>query len=128
MEAIRQTEKKYGKRAMAVGICVALILILAGYRPLGKGLILGVVFSVVNFVLIGEILPRSIGKTRRQATAFSLASILVRYTLLAVPLILAATVDTFHFAATAVGIFMVQIVILADHGWKLIPLIHHKGP
>lgn len=126
MEAIRQTQKKYGSRAMAVGICVALILILAGYRALGKGLMLGAVFSVINFVLIGETLPLSIGKSRKQVTAYSLGSIIFRYAILAFPLVIAATRESFHFAATAVGIFMVPLVILSEHVWKAIPLVVHR--
>jgi hypothetical protein len=126
MEAIRHTQKKYTSRAMVVGICIALVLILAGYRTLGKGLILGAVFSVINFVLIGEILPLSIGKSRKQATAFSLGSIILRYAILALPLIIAAKGQSFHFAATAVGIFMVQLVILSEHVWKMLPLDYHK--
>ena len=126
MEAIRQTQKKYAARAMAVGICAALILVFAGYRPLGKGLILGVLFSVINFVLMGETLPLSVGKSRKQATAFSLGSIVFRYAILALPLVIAATMETFDFTATAVGVFMVQLVIVSEHVWKIIPLIHHK--
>ena len=126
MEAIKQTRNKYSTRAMAVGICAALILILSGYKAMGKGLMLGVVFSVINFVLIAETLPMSIGKTRKRATAFSLGSILGRYVVMGVPLVIAATVETFHFAATAVGIFMVQLVILSEQVWKIIPLIQRK--
>ena len=126
MEAIRQTRNKYTTRAMAVGICAALILLLSGYRAMGKGLMLGVVFSVVNFVLIAETLPMSIGKSRKRATAFSLGSILCRYAIMAVPLVIAATTESFHFAATAVGIFMVQLVILSEQVLKTIPLIQHK--
>lgn len=126
MEAIRQTRNKYSTRAMAVGICAALILILAGYRTMGKGLMLGVVFSVINFVLIAQTLPSSIGKSRKQATVFSLGSIGFRYAILAVPLAVAAKLEAFHFAATAVGIFMIQLVILAEQVLKIIPLTQHK--
>ena len=126
MEAIRKTQKKYTRRAMTVGICVALILILAGYKDMGKGLLLGAIFSVINFVLIGEMLPLGAVRSRKQATAFSLGSILLRYAILAVPLVIAARMETFHFAATAVGIFMVQLMILSEHVWKIFPLIHHK--
>ena len=111
---------------MAVGICVALVLIFAGYRAQGKGLILGALFSVVNFAVMGETLPLGVGKSRKQATAFFLGSIVFRYAILALPLVIAATLETFQFAATAIGIFMVQIVILSEHVWKIIPLIHHK--
>ena len=126
MEAIRNTQKKYTSRAMAIGICIALILILVGYRELGKGLMLGTLFSVINFVLIGETLPLSVGKSRKQATAFSLGSILFRYAILAVPLVVAAKMESFHIATTVVGVFMVQLTILSEHVWKIIPSIHHK--
>ena len=126
MKEIRQTRNKYTKRAMAVGICVALVLILAGYRALGKGLMLGVAFSVINFVLIAATLPINMGKSRKQATVFSLGSIGFRYAIMALPLVIAATIESFHFAATAVGLFMVQLVILSEQVWKLIPLIQHK--
>ena len=126
MEAIRHTQKKYTSRAMGVGICIALILILAGFRTMGKGLMLGAVFSVINFVLIGEILPLSIRTSRKQATAFSLGSIIFRHAVLALPLIIAAKGQSFHFAATAVGIFMVQFVILTEHVWNMIPAVYQK--
>ncbi|KPJ78148.1 MAG: hypothetical protein AMJ54_04805 [Deltaproteobacteria bacterium SG8_13] len=126
MEAIRHTQKKYASRAMVAGICVALILILAGYRTLGKGVMLGAVFSVINFVLIGATLPFNAGRSRKQATAVSFGSIIFRYAILAFPLVIAARGKSFDFAATAVGIFMVQIVILSEHAWKMIPLIVHK--
>lgn len=126
MEAIRQIQKKYASRTMAAGICIALILILAGYRPMGKGLMLGVVFSVINFALMGETLPMRINKSRKQATAVSLTSIIFRYAILAFPLVIAARSDSFHFVSTAVGIFMVQLVIMSEHVWKMFPLIAHK--
>ena len=128
MEAIRQTQKKYTTRAMAVAVCAALILVFAGYRSLGKGLMLGALFSVINFVLMGQTLPLGLGKSRKQATALSLGSIGFRYAILAVPLVVAAKADDFHFAATAVGIFMVQLTIVSEHVLKIIPLIHHKRP
>jgi hypothetical protein len=40
--------------------------------------------------------------------------------LLAVPLIIAVQSDRFNLSATVVGIFMVQLVILIEHGYRLI--------
>ena len=114
-DAIRRTQKKYGSMALVAAILAGLGLILVGQKPLAKGLILGSLFSALNFVLIGEVLPMTIGRTKRASTIFSLGSITVRFGLLSIPLIVALKTETFNFAAAVVGIFMVQLMILGDH-------------
>lgn len=115
MEAIRQTQKKYSSRAVAAAIGVGLVLILAGYKPMGRGLILGTLFSVINFVVMGEILPMKLGKSGKKVFILSLGSLLLRYLLLAVPLVIAVKLERFHLLSTVVGIFMIQFVIVFDH-------------
>ena len=115
MESINQTQKKYGSRAMILAIIAAFILILAGLKPVGKGLMLGTLFSVINFVLIGQTLPLRLSQTKRKTFILSLGSILFRYALLAVPLIVAIKFEQFDLPAAIFGIFMIQLVILADH-------------
>lgn len=115
METIRQTQKKYGTRTMALAIILAMGLIVMGEKAAGKGLVLGALFSVINFVLIGSTLPRIVGHEKRTAIYFSFASLLLRYTLLAIPLILAIKLDQFNIITALVGIFMVQAIILLDH-------------
>ena len=115
MESVRQTQKKYGSRAMIIAIIAGFFLILAGQKAIGKGLILGTVFSVINFVMIGQTLPLRLSQTKRKTFLFSLGSITFRYTLLAVPLILAIKFDQFDLPAAICGIFMIQLVILADY-------------
>ena len=73
---------------MVVAIVVAFVLILAGLKPAGKGLVLGTIFSVINFVLIGQTLPLKLSQTKRKTFVISLGSIFFRYALLATPLIL----------------------------------------
>ena len=120
MESVRLIQKKYCYRAMAFAIFTGFFLIIAGQRSIGKGLILGTLFSVVNFVLIGETLPLKIGKTRVKTFFVSFGSIFFRYFLLAAPLILAIKFEQFNLFSVMIGIFMVQIVILADHVFGLI--------
>jgi len=120
MESVSQTQKKYGSRAMVVGIIAAFILVLAGLKPVGKGLMLGTIFSVINFVLIGHTLPLRLSPSKRKTFFFSLASIFLRYALLAVPLILAIKFEQFDLPAAIFGIFMIQLVILADYLLNLI--------
>ena len=120
MEALKQTQKKYCSRAITIAIFVGFFLILAGQKPLGKGLILGSVFSVVNFILIGETLPIRIGQSKERAFFLSLGSILLRYFFLAVPLIMAIKLEQFNLFAVIFGIFMIQFVIVTDYLFNLI--------
>ena len=100
MESVKDTQKKYGSLAVTAAIFIGLVMILAGYKPVGKGLILGSLFSVINFVLMGETLPVKMGKSRPKAFIFSLGSILMRYALMAIPLFLAIKTDRFNLVAS----------------------------
>ena len=120
MESLRQTQKKYCSRAITAAIFVGLFLILAGQKPVGKGLILGTVFSIVNFILMAQMLPSRIGKSKNKTFFLSFGSIVLRYFLLAVPLIIAIKFDQYNFIGVVFGIFMVQFVILGDHLLSLI--------
>jgi len=115
MESVKQTQKKYGSRAMVVAIVAGFIFIMAGHKPIGKGLVLGAIFSVINFVLIGQTLPMRLSHSKRKTFALSLGSIVFRFALLALPLILAVKYQQFNLPATIGGIFMIQAVILADY-------------
>ncbi len=115
MESIRHTQKKYGSRALAVAVIIGFGTILIGQNSLGKGLILGTLFSVVNFILMGETLPLKLGRSSKAILSISLFSMLLRYLLLAVPLVIAVKYEQFHILSAIIGVFMVQIVIVADH-------------
>ncbi len=119
MESVKQTQKKYGTRAIWIAIAIGFCFFLAGQKPVGKGLVLGTVFSVINFVLIGQTLPLRIGKSKRKTFFLSLGSIFCRYVLLAVPVFVAVKFADFNIVAAILGLFMIQIVILADHILKL---------
>jgi ATP synthase I chain len=115
MDEIRETQKKYCSRAMLAAIFVGLVFILTGQNAVGKGLILGTLFSIINFILMGETIPLKIGKSRGKSFFFSLGSIFFRFAILAIPLIIGIKSDKFNLFAVIGGIFMVQIIILADH-------------
>ena len=126
MEALRQTQKRYSSRAMATAIFAGLFFILGGYAALGKGLILGTIFSVINFVLMGEALPLRMGKSKGKTFGVALGSIFLRYAVMAVPLILAIKFEQFNLFTVIFGIFMIQLVILADHFFILISSARKK--
>ena len=115
METIRQTQKRYGTRAMAAAVILGFVLIGIGYKPIGKGIVLGTIFSVVNFVLMGEMMPKNIGKTKARGTVTALRSIGLRYIILAVPLFLGIKYEQFNLFAVIAGLFSVQLAILVDH-------------
>jgi hypothetical protein len=120
MELLHQVQKKFGSRAMVTAVIVGMVFILAGQKPIAKGLVLGSIFSVINFVLIGEILPLIISVSRKRSVLFSFVSMLFRFLLLSTPLILSLKLESLNFIAAAMGIFMVQILIMGDHLLKLI--------
>jgi len=126
MEQIRQTQKKYCSAAIAVAIFAGLLFILAGQKPIGKALILGTVFSIVNFILIGETLPLRIGKSKGKTFFISLGSIYFRYIILAIPIVMAIKFDQFNFFAVIFGIFLVQLVVLVDHLYYYISSAYRK--
>ena len=105
---------------MVAAIIAGLLFIMAGQKPIGKGLVLGTIFSVVNFVLIGETIPLTQRKSKGKIYLVSFGSILLRYGLMALPLIMAIQLQQFNLVAVIFGIFMIQIVIGADHLLKII--------
>ena len=89
------------------------ILILGGFFLVL--LVLGALFSIVNFVIMGLLLPMTRGRSRRMASAAALLSILFRYGILAIPLVVAVKSTAFNFIAVVVGIFAAQLVAVVDH-------------
>jgi hypothetical protein len=126
MESIRSTQKKYGSRALAIAVIVGFGTVLIGQNSLGKGLVLGTLFSVANFILMGETLPLKLGRSSKTTFFISLLSMLLRYLLLAVPLVIAVKHEQFHILSAIIGVFMVQVVIVADHLGMQIPIIRKK--
>jgi hypothetical protein len=115
---IRELQKKVGTRALTTALVVAGICIAAGARPIGKGLLLGTLFSILNFVLMAATLPMRLQPTRRRAFWGALGGILPRYLLLAVPVFLALKLDQLNLWATVGGMFMVQAIILLEPLWR----------
>ena len=100
---------------MIAAILIGLVFFVWNQPSVAKGLILGAFFSVINFVLMGETLPLRIGKTKSKAAFVSLLSILPRYGLMAIALVLGLKFQQFNFAAVICGLFLVQFMILGEH-------------
>ena len=126
MESVKQTQKKYCSRAIWMAIIIGICFFLAGLKPVGKGLVLGAIFSIANFILIGQTLPLRLGRSKRKTFFLSLGSIFFRYALMAIPIVVAVKFDQFDLVAAIVGLFMIQYVILTDHFFKLIISFRNK--
>jgi hypothetical protein len=116
---VRDTLHRYCTIALITAATAGGTMMLFGLRPMGKGLILGTIFSVINFILMATALPMRIGLGRKKAFIFSLGSIHIRYALMAVPLLISLKLrqDLFAVSTVAVGLFMVQMAILGDQLW-----------
>jgi len=114
MEQIRKTQKRYCSFAITLAIFAGISFFLFGLKPIGKGLILGTIFSILNFILMGESLPMKIGQSKTKTFGLSFMSIFFRYGLMTIPIITAIKLERFNIASTVCGLFMVQFVILAD--------------
>jgi hypothetical protein len=117
--SVRNALHRYCSIALITAATAGSAMMLFGLRPMGKGLILGAVFSVINFILMATALPIRIGLGRKKAFLFSLGSIQIRYALMAVPLVISLKLkqDLFAVSTVAVGLFMVQLAILGDQLW-----------
>jgi hypothetical protein len=126
MEAVKQVQKKYTSLALTLSITAGLLFILMGYKPVGKGLMLGTIFSVLNFILMGKSIALNFGRSKAKTFSLSMGSIIFRYLLLAIPLIVAVRYAQFNLVAAVLGIFMIQLLILAEHVLSLIPAERKK--
>ncbi len=112
--SLQNIQKQYGSRAMILAIVAGLALILLGHGSWGRGLILGTLFSIINFVLMAQALPKTIDATRKRSTLLSFGSIGLRYIVLAIPIVAAFKSSRFEVLGVCIGLFMVQIVMLAQ--------------
>jgi predicted lysophospholipase L1 biosynthesis ABC-type transport system permease subunit len=121
-DEVAREQKRISSRAMVCALILGGLLFLLGERAVAKGLVLGTCFSILNFYLLGKSIPMALGRTRRTAGFIGLGSLLVRYGVLAVPLVVAVQSASFNFVAAAVGIFAVQIATLFDYIVLRLPL------
>ncbi len=118
MESLRQTQKRYCSRAMIAAIFIGIALMLLGFIPIAKGLIIGAIFSTINFVIMGETLASRLNKSRKKSTFAALGSISVRFAIMAIPIVIAIRSDKFNIFAVFAGLFAVQAIIMSEHIYK----------
>lgn len=114
MEEIKHLQKKYCSQAMIMSILVAVAFIFLGYKAVGKGFLLASIFSIINFSLMARFSPLTLGKSQTRARSIALFSIILRYAVLSIPLIVSIKTNSLNFAAVVVGLFSVQLVMIFD--------------
>ncbi len=114
-DEVIQVQKKICSWALTSAIVLALGFIFFHQKAIAKGLLLGTLFSIINFFLLGQSIPMTLGQSRAKASAIGFSSILFRYAILAIPLIVSVKSASFNFASVVVGIFAVQLVVLVDN-------------
>jgi len=112
---LSQIQRKISLWAFSSALILALVFLLIQETAIAKGLLLGTCFSIINFVLLGKSIPMTLMKSRPGASFVGLASILLRYVILAVPMIVGVKSPSFNFVAVIIGIFAIQIVTLFDY-------------
>ena len=108
MNETYEVQKRYCSLAMAVAIVGALIFIAVDFKPIAKGLVLGTLFSIINFIMMAATLPMRLDKSRQKTFMINIGGIGSRYLLLGIPLLIAVKMDAVNFFSTAAGLFMVQ--------------------
>lgn len=115
MEEIKDIRKRYCSQALIFAIAAALVLIIVGEKAIGKGLVLGTLFSIINFVIMAQMTPMRLVGSRSKASGLAMVSILLRFPIMAVPLVISLKVDAVDFLGVAIGLFMVQLTMLFNH-------------
>jgi hypothetical protein len=117
MEEVKDIQKKYSSHALIIAIAGAIVLILFDEKAIGKGLVLGTLFSIINFFIMAQTIPLRLAKarSRTRANAFAFISIFLRFPILAVPLVISLKVDAVDFIGVVIGLFMVQLTMLFHH-------------
>jgi len=95
-----------------IGFFAGVSLMLFNKMAAARGVFLGTGFSIINFILMGFFISSTLGHSRMAANLRALRSIVVRYIILAIPIVIAIKSTEFNLAAVVVGIFSVQITTL----------------
>jgi hypothetical protein len=122
---LSQIQRRISFWAFSSALVLALVFMVFQEKGIAKGLLLGTCFSIINFILLGKSIPMTLLRSRPGATMVGLASIFLRYAILAVPLIIGVKSPSFNLIAVIIGVFAIQIVTLFDY-IIIKPLLHRN--
>lgn len=110
-------QRRTARRVFSSVVMLCFVIYFFGYLQIAKGLVLGALFSVLNFTVMAQLLPfqLGVGGRRRIATSLAFLSILLRFVLMAIPLFIGLRFSDFNFWAVAVGLLAVPIAIMTEN-------------
>ncbi|MCB2169311.1 MAG: ATP synthase subunit I [Deltaproteobacteria bacterium] len=120
MESIRHLQRRYCGGALTVAVVLSAGCCLAGWPAMTRGLIIGSLFSALNFALLGKTMMRKLTAPRRGGGLITLVAQLGRYLLWAVPVVIAVKLPPVDLPATIAGLFMVPICIVTDSVFSVV--------
>ena len=112
---VGRVQRRICSHAITISLMLASIFVLTNANALAKGLLLGTLFSIANFLLLGMSLPLTLGKTRVRAGLIALGSLLLRYGLLSIPMVVGLKSAAFSFLAVVAGIFSIQVITMFEY-------------
>lgn len=114
MKTIDDLQQRHCSRALAAAVGVGLLVHLAGWPAVTRGLLLGGFCSALNFVLLGKALARRLGGEPKGGSVGNRLARLGRYLLWGLPAVVAVKLPAVDLPATVAGMFMVQMSLLLD--------------
>ena len=121
---VKKVRNRICSWAMLISIGLASFFLFVNEKAFAKGLVLGTCFSCINFLLLGRSILMTIGQSHPRAKIIAFTSLLARYVILAIPLIVAVKSSSFNLVTTIIGIFSIQIVTLVYY--VVMPLLFHR--
>ena len=120
METIRHLQRRYCGGAFAVAVVLSAVCHMAGWPAVVWGLLVGGLFSTLNFALLGTTLTRKLTGRRREGALLTVAAQVGRYLLWALPVVAAVKMPMLNLPATVAGLFLVPICIVTDSVFCLV--------
>lgn len=114
MAVIEAFQQRHGRRILAAAVALSLLAYVAGWPAVTRGLLLGSLFGVLNFVLLAQRLSRRLGGGPQRGRFANGLAQTGRYLVWAVPLVLAVKLPAVDLPATVTGLLMVPMSLLLD--------------
>ncbi|MCR2044698.1 ATP synthase subunit I [Anaerosalibacter massiliensis] len=104
------------KRTIALSLVVIgiLLIVMKNGKTYALGMFFGSSIGILNFILMGSTINKAVQMDSKSAYGYSVRNYFIRYLIYFVVLSVAALADYLSFVTTALGLFMIKIVILSS--------------
>lgn len=104
------------KRAIALSLVIVGILFITikEGKPYALGMIFGSSISILTFILMGLSIEKAVQMDPKKAYGYSVGNYFLRYFIYFIVLTIAALAEYLSFVTTALGLFIIKVVILSS--------------